>query len=104
MSGMKLARKSGLPQTTISKLSLSKITPTLDMCVAIAKGLGVSPASVIKEAGLEDALDLPYDSLTYEIEREILLLPTSQREHALHIIRAIRDGTLTYGIERKQDG
>lgn len=46
-----LATASGLHRTEISLLERGKRTPILDTIVAVAKGLGVSPAELLDGVG-----------------------------------------------------
>lgn len=49
-----LSEVTGIPQTTISKIENGRFTPSLDMLIKLAQGLGANPAELYQWPLLRD--------------------------------------------------
>ncbi len=99
-----LARQGELTHSTVSEVIAGNRAPTHDFCVAVARALGEPEADVLWRAGLlEDRPIKPDEPWMEEAIYELRQLTPQQREHALALIKLVKDGALVaYSARRKK--
>jgi transcriptional regulator with XRE-family HTH domain len=96
-----LAKKSGLSQSTISRIVTGERNPSAELCILIAEALDLPPQLLFFEAGLMPR-DKHANKFTSEIEFKFSKLKPQEQDFVLHIIDYfLNDNDREDEIERK---